>query len=75
MTGRTEKEIASTKKMQEKLKELPKIFSEFYYYMCSTKSYTTVERYVAYVREFAEFFERRGHSKQFLQESCSARYQ
>lgn len=55
MTGRTEKEIASTKKMQEKLKELPKIFSEFYYYMCSTKSYTTVERYVAYVREFAEF--------------------
>ncbi len=74
MTGRTEKEIASTKKMQEKLKELPKIFSEFYYYMCSTKSYTTVERYVAYVREFAEF-ERRGHSKQFLQESCSARYQ
>lgn len=55
MTGRTEKEIASTNKMKIKLKELPKIFSEFYYYMCSTKSYTTVERYVAYVKEFAEF--------------------
>ena len=55
MTGRMEKEIVATNKMQAKLKGLPKIFSEFYYYMCTTKSYTTVERYVAYVKEFAEF--------------------
>ncbi len=54
MNGRSEKEIISGNKMQEKLKELPAIFSEFYYYMYSDKSYTTIEVYIRYVKEFAE---------------------
>lgn len=55
MGGRTEKEVKSNDKMQEKLKELPAIFSEFYYHMYSTKSYTTIENYILYVKEFAEY--------------------
>lgn len=55
MNGRSEKEIASHQKMQLKLEELPSIFSEFYYYMYSNKSYTTIETYIAYVKEFALF--------------------
>ncbi len=55
MGGRSEKEIQSHKKMQVKLQELPEIFSEFYYYMYSNKSYTTIETYIAYVKEFATF--------------------
>ena len=41
--------------MQAKLKELPEIFSEFYYHMYSTKSYTTIESYIMYVKDFAQF--------------------
>lgn len=55
MSGRSEKEIKSNEKMQEKLKELPNIFSEFYYHMYSNKSYTTIGKYILYIKEFAQF--------------------
>lgn len=57
MSGRSEKEVQSHQKMQLKLKELPTIFSEFYYYMYSNKSYTTMETYISYVKEFALFID------------------
>lgn len=57
MSGRSEKELISSKKMQLKLKELPDIFSEFYYFMDSNMSYTTSERYIAYVEEFANYID------------------
>lgn len=55
MSGRSEKEVKSHEKMQLKLKELPSVFSDFYYYMYSNKSYTTIENYIMYVKEFAIF--------------------
>lgn len=55
MNGRTEKEIQSNEKMKEKLKTLPPIFSEFYYYMYTTKSYNTIDKYILYVQNFAMF--------------------
>ncbi len=53
MTGRLEKEIQERNKMQEKLKSLPPIISEFYYHLeASDKSYTTIKNYINYVTHF-----------------------
>ena len=56
MNGRLEKELSAEKKMQEKLKGLPKIFSEYYVYLrAAKKTYTTIGTYVNYVIHFANF--------------------
>lgn len=56
MNGRLEKELLAEKKMQEKLKTLPKIFTEYYVYLrAAKKTYTTIDVYVNYVIHFANF--------------------
>ena len=56
MNGRLEKELLAEKKMQEKLKVLPKIFSEYYTYLrAAKKTYTTLDVYINYVIHFARF--------------------
>ena len=56
MNGRLEKELLAEKKMQEKLKTLPKIFSDYYIYLrAAKKTYTTIGVYVNYVIHFANF--------------------
>ena len=55
MNGRLEKELLAEKKMQEKLKGLPKIFSEYYVYLrAAKKTYTTIGTYINYVVHFAK---------------------
>jgi site-specific recombinase XerD len=54
MNGRLEKELLAEKKMQEKLKGLPKIFSEYYVYLrAGKKTYTTISKYMNYIVNFA----------------------
>lgn len=56
MNGRLEKELLAEKKMQEKLKTLPKIFSDYYIYLrAAKKTYTTIGVYVNYVIHFANY--------------------
>lgn len=56
MNGRLEKELSAEKKMQEKLKTLPKIFSEYYVYLrAAKKTYTTIGTYINYVVHFAKY--------------------
>ena len=56
MNGRLEKELVAEKKMQEKLKTLPKIFSEYYVYLrAAKKTYTTIGTYMNYVIHFAKY--------------------
>lgn len=56
MNGRLEKELLAEKKMQDKLKTLPKIFSEYYTYLrAAKKTYTTIGTYINYVIHFANF--------------------
>ena len=56
MNGRLEKELLAEKKMQDKLKTLPKIFSEYYTYLrAAKKTYTTIGTYINYVVHFANF--------------------
>lgn len=56
MNGRLEKELSAEKKMQAKLKTLPKIFSEYYVYLrAAKKTYTTIGTYINYVVHFANF--------------------
>ena len=56
MNGRLEKELLAEKKMKEKLKTLPKIFSEYYTYLrAAKKTYTTIGTYINYVVHFAKF--------------------
>lgn len=54
--GRLEKELIAEERMKRILTELPEIFSEFYYSMrASKKSYTTMDAYVNYVKNFMNF--------------------
>lgn len=54
--GRLEKELRAEQKMMEMLKDLPQVFSEFYYSMrASKKSYTTMTAYIRYVKNFMDF--------------------
>ena len=55
MGGRPEQEIKFHEQVQIKLKEMPTIFSDFYYHLYSNKSYTTIKRYLNYIKEFANF--------------------
>ena len=56
MNGRLEKELLAEKKMQDKLKTLPKIFHEYYIYLrAAKKTYTTIGTYMNYVVHFAKY--------------------
>ena len=69
MNGRLEKELSAEKKMQDKLKTLPKIFSEYYTYLrAAKKTYTTIETYINYVIHFAKFIEDDNITQNFYKE-------
>jgi site-specific recombinase XerD len=56
MTGRIEQENKLREKINEKLSNLPSIFTEFYQYMESdNKSYGTCLHYISYVSDFMDF--------------------
>ena len=56
MNGRLEKELLAEKKMQDKLKAFPKIFTEYYVYLrAAKKTYTTIGVYINYVIHFAKY--------------------
>lgn len=66
MNGRLEREIKAENKMQNKLKTLPKVFTEFYNSMrASKKSYTTCECYVNYVKNFMDYVTHNNPSDDF----------
>lgn len=57
MAGRIEKENKAKKMMDQKLENLPEIFSVFYDWMdAREKSYTTMKNYINHVIEFMNFF-------------------
>lgn len=55
MNGRLEHELKVEAKINERLKELPFIFTEFYYYLKSNKSINTIIRYIGYVEDFMNY--------------------
>lgn len=52
MNGRLEHELKIEEKINIKLKTLPFIFTEFYYYLKPNKSINTIIRYIGYVEDF-----------------------
>ena len=55
MNGRLEKENKLKYKIEEKLRVLPPIFSDFYNYMeADQKSYITIKHYIEYVSDFRD---------------------
>lgn len=55
-SGRIEQENKLRKQIDEKLTQLPSIFTEFYNYMeADSKSYGTCLHYISYVADFMEF--------------------
>jgi site-specific recombinase XerD len=57
MNGRLEKEIASNRKAQKKLSNLPEIFTEYYYFLeAEGKSYSTLTNYVNHNVDFMNYF-------------------
>jgi hypothetical protein len=55
MNGRLEHEIKVEAKIDKKLKNLPYIFTEYYYYLKSSKSINTIIRYIGYVEDFMDY--------------------
>lgn len=56
MNGRLEKENQLRSKIQERLSNLPSVFTEFYNYMESdNKSYSTCLHYISYVSDFMDY--------------------
>lgn len=55
MNGRLEHELKVEGKINDRLKELPFIFTEFYYYLKSSKSINTIIRYIGYVEDFMNY--------------------
>lgn len=55
MNGRLEHEIKVECKIEKRLKELPYIFTEFYYYLKSSKSINSIIRYIGYVEDFMNY--------------------
>lgn len=55
-SGRIEQENKTRKKIDERLAQLPDIFTEFYNYMeADSKSYGTCLHYISYVADFMDF--------------------
>ena len=60
MNGRIEKEDRARRTMEEKLNELPEVFTAFYDWMDSRdKSYTTMKNYINHIIEFKKFCDKR----------------
>ena len=55
MNGRLEHELKVEKKINDKLKTLPFIFTGFYYYLKSSKSTNTIIRYIGYVEDYMNY--------------------
>ena len=66
MNGRIEKELQAKIKMEEKLNDLPEIFSAFYNWMnARDRSYTTMDNYIRHTKEFMEFFTKGKKNNEF----------
>jgi site-specific recombinase XerD len=57
MNGRLEKELEYVSKLEKKLLNLPKIFTEYYYFLeAEGKSYTTLTNYINHNVDFMNYF-------------------
>lgn len=65
MNGRLEHELKVEGKIDKRLKELPFIFTEFYYYLKSSKSINTIIRYIGYVEDFMNYVTRGKRDNEF----------
>ena len=65
MNGRLEHELKVEEKISEKLKVLPFVFTEFYYYLKSSKSINTIIRYIGYVEDFMNYVTRGRSDNEF----------
>lgn len=65
MNGRLEHELKVEGKISEKLKVLPFVFTEFYYYLKSSKSINTTIRYIGYVEDFMNYVTRGRSDNEF----------
>lgn len=66
MSGRIEHENKLKQKIDEKLNNLPHIFTEFYNYMeADDKSYGTCLHYISYVADFMEYVTKSSNDEEF----------
>lgn len=66
MNGRVEIENKIQKKIENKIKNLPQVFNNFYHYLESDgKSYGTCERYIDYTFDFMQFITQGNYTEDF----------
>ena len=69
MSGRIEHENKLREKIEEKLNELPTIFTAFYSYMeADQKSYATIKHYIEYVSDFMDAMAKDGDQNEFYKQ-------
>ena len=69
MYGRVEKENNAKLKMEQKLKDLPKIFHDFYIWMdVREKSFTTMRNYINHTIEFMNFLYDNNQNENFYEQ-------
>jgi len=70
--GRLEKETIAFARMEEKLKTLPKIFTEYYYTMrAEKKSCTTLDKYIIAINLFMKYVTEDNPSEDFYKSVTS----
>jgi site-specific recombinase XerD len=68
MNGRLEKELKAEEKMNKKLNDLPKVFTEFYYSMAADgKSYTTMQKYISHNVDFMNYITKGKYDEKFYE--------
>lgn len=73
MNGRIELENKIQKKIEDKIKNLPQIFDDFYNYLESDdKSYSTCERYIDYVYDFMKYITKGSYNEEFYKNATVA---
>ena len=69
MNGRIEQENKLKKKIDEKLRALPQIFTEFYNYMeADQKTYGSIKHYIEYVSDFMDAVYKEGDKNEFYKQ-------
>lgn len=73
MNGRVEIENKIQHKINDKIKNLPQIFSAFYHYLeADKKSYSTCERYIDYIYDFMKYITHGDYVEDFYNKATVA---
>lgn len=71
--GRLEREVKELNKINEKIAKLPKVIQDYYYHLeASDKTYSTIEKYINYIKNFMDYCTDSTYDEYFYKNITSA---